>query len=412
MGTSRRLDTPAVDGAGGRSAHAGPRAPALGVAAVQTSPVAAMLAMSRAVAGGGSLATILDAVAAEAARVMDGIKATSIVLITGGRSRFRLAGSHGLSKGYRRRLSGPTELKRGQGPSGYAVQYRTPVLITDIQADTRFARWREIAGGEGWRSLLSLPLNVHDDVVGTLNVYRSAAGGWAEADVELLTFFADHAASAVETAQLIDQQNKQVAALRRLVRTLEAQTHEHANRLHALHGLLALGEVEEAQRFLEGLASAHRVSRSALEERVRHPTLAGLLLAETAIAAQRGITLEVDVEEVVELPGALSDSQVVTIVGNLLDNAFDAVAEMPPERRRVRIAIGVQDDATAIEVRDWGAGMPSSRPSVLARGVTTKQGHPGVGLTLVHEAATAAMGRVELRAHADGTSVLVLLPDG
>jgi signal transduction histidine kinase len=408
MGTTRRLDGPGASGAGDGSVRALTRAR---VADVQASPVAAMLAMSRAVAAGGSLSAVLDAVAAEAARVMDGIKATSVVLITGGRSRFRLAGSHGLSAGYHRHLSGPTALKRGQGPSGYAVQSRTPVLITDIEVDARFARWRQIARGEGWRSLLSLPLDVRDDVVGTLNVYRSAAGAWADADVELLTFFADHAASAVETAQLIDQQNKQVTALRRLVRALEEQTHEHANRLHALHGLLALGETEEAQRFLEGLASAHRGSRSALEDRALHPTLAGLLLAETAIAAQRGIALEVAVEETaVELPKALSDTQLVTIVGNLLDNAFDAVAEMTPERRRVRIAIAVEDDAIAVEVRDWGAGMPASRASVFARGVTTKDEHPGVGLALVHEAATAVMGRVEVRSHADGTSFVVLLP--
>jgi signal transduction histidine kinase len=383
-----------------------------GSAAVQSPEVAAMLALGRVVASGGPLPRILDAVAAEAARVMDDVRATSIVLITGRRNRFRLAGSHGLSRGYGRHLSGPRALRRGQGPSGCAVQSGAPVAVADIETDERFARWREIARGEGWQSLLSLPLTVHDSVVGTLNVYRTAAAPWRDADVELLTFFADHAASAVRTAQLIDQQGKQVAALQRLVRALEEQTHEHANRLYALHGLLALGEVEEAQRFLDGLATAHHGNRSALEERVRHPTLAGLLLAETGIAAQRGITLEADVAEpVTELPAALSDSQLVTIVGNLLDNAFDAVAEMHPDRRRVRIAIRADDDATVIEVRDWGAGVGAAGAAIFRRGVTSKDDHGGVGLALVHEAVTAAMGTIEVRRHPQGTSFVVLLPN-
>jgi sensor histidine kinase regulating citrate/malate metabolism len=175
--------------------------------------------------------------------------------------------------------------------------------------------------------------------------------------------------------------------------------------------MLALDEVERAGRFLERLADARHVSRTVLGDGFTHPTLAGLLLAETAIAAMRGIALDVHAgAPAAELPPALGDFQLVTIVGNLLDNAFHAVAEMPPERRRVVVRIGVDAASATIEVRDWGSGIGPSDAAILERGVTTKRDHAGIGLALVREAAAAAGGWVDVRSHEQGTSFAVVLP--
>ena len=124
------------------------------------------------------------------------------------------------------------------------------------------------------------------------------------------------------------------------MRGLREQTHEHANHLHAIRGLLALGAPEEALQFLERLETAHHVAYGSISGAIEQHVVAGLLLAETAVAQQRGIVLEVDeASRLTELPARLTDADAVTIVGNLLENAFDAVARLPVERRRVRLTI-------------------------------------------------------------------------
>jgi GAF domain-containing protein len=373
----------------------------------------AMLTVSRAALRGGPLSTILDEIATEATRVVPGADRSSVILIEGSEHRFRLAGSHGLSDRYTRLMStGEAKLRPGEGPSGLAYVSREPVVISDLDSDPRVASWpwRDIAREEGYRAIASMPLIPSGTVVGTLNLYRSDPGEWPDEQVELLRFFAEHAANAVRTAQLLDERGKQVIALRRLVRALREQNHEHANRLHAISGLLALGEIEEAKEFLDVLESTHAAVREALDARIQVPTLAGLVLAETVVAAQRGITLAIDeTSRLRRLPAMLSDTQAVTIVGNLLDNAFDAVANMTPERRQVHLRIDDGGGRTAIEVTDRGEGLPSGSLALFDRGVSTKAGHRGLGLALVHEAVTAAMGTIEVRPRAEGTSFLVTI---
>jgi GAF domain-containing protein len=373
----------------------------------------AMLTVSRAVLRGGPLSSILDEIATEATSVVPGADRASVILIEGPEHRFRLAGSYGLSERYTRLMStGEAKLRPGEGPSGLAYVSREPVVISDLDADPRIASWawRDIAREEGYGAIASMPLIPGDTVVGTLNLYRADAGPWPDEQVELLRFFAEHAANAVRTAQLLDERGEQVMALRRLVRALREQNHEHANRLHAISGLLALGEVEEAKEFLQVLESTHAAVREALDARIQVPTVAGLVLAETVVAAQRGITLAVDeASRLRRLPPMLSDTQAVTIVGNLLDNAFDAVANMEPDRRRVRLRIDDEGGQTAIEVTDRGEGLPPGDVALFERGVSTKAGHRGLGLALVQEAVTAAMGTIEVRRRDDGTSFLVTI---
>ena len=307
------------------TADAGPSSPP---------PLRAMLAVSRAVAAGGPLETILDGIAREATRVVPGADRASVILIEGADRRFRLAGRHGLGASYVRLLSGgEAKLRPGDGPSGIAFVTRAPVVVDDVRRDPRIASWtwREIVSAEGYGAIISLPLLAADRVVGTLNLYRTAPGPWPGAQVGLLVFFAEHAASAVRTAQLLDERREQLVALRRIVRALREQTHEHANRLHAIDGLLGIGAIDDAGALVRTLKTAHVEMREALDRRIGVPMLAGLILAQSAVGGQRGIDVELDERShLPALPASLREPQLVTIVGNLLDNAFDAVAGMDP----------------------------------------------------------------------------------
>jgi signal transduction histidine kinase len=371
--------------------------------------LAGMLAVSRLVARGGPLPELLDGVAAQAAAVV-GARASSILLLDAGRGTFALAGSHGLSARYAGLLDRAPALSPGHGPSGLAVQRGGPVAIRDTEADAGFAPWRHAARGEGYRAMVSVPLDADGEIVGTLNVYRPHPGPWPERELALLGFFSEHAASAIRTAQVIEGQARQVGALSQLVRALREQMHEHANRLHAIGGLLALGAPEEALEFVEALETEHHVAYGSVSGAVEQHVVAGLLLAEMASAQRRGIVLELDDESsVTRLPARLTEADAVTILGNLLENAYDAVAPLEPRRRRVRLRIAETGRGLHIRVADRGPGLPEH---VLERGFSTKLGHAGVGLALVGDAVAAAGGTLEVASDAQGTTFTVLIPDG
>ncbi len=216
---------------------------------------------------------------------------------------------------------------------------------------------------------------------------------------------------AVRTAQLLDQRGQQLAALQRLVRGLREQTHEHANRLHAVSGLLALDEIEEAKQFLHVLEAAHTTIRETLDARIQVPTVAGLVLAEAVVAAQRGIRLVIDERSrLTRLPAAVTDTQIVTLLGNLLDNALDAVATLPTARRQVTLLIDDRHGAMVIAVSDLGDGLPDTARSIFAGGVTTKAGHQGIGLSLVRNTVTAAMGTIDASSGDGVTTIRVSIP--
>jgi signal transduction histidine kinase len=365
----------------------------------------AMLAVSRALVAGGQLGSTLDKIAAQACAVASAY-ASSILELTGDR-RFRIVGSHGLTPEYRKMLHDwPTQLMPGRGPSGLAVELGAPVVSHDFQNDPRFSDWAAMPHRQRWQALAAFPLIVNETVLGALVLYRTEAVGWSDAEIHLLNFVAEHAAVAVRAAQLIDEQQRQVVALERLVRGLREQAHEHSNRLHTIAGLLALGDLQEALGFVESVTHAQLSDGQALDG-VPHTALGVIVAIESALARQRSIELEADLSSSLQQT-ALSDAQMVTIVGNLLDNALDAVAAMPDDRRRVRLSILERPAHAEIRVRDWGPGVGVSDP--FARGVSDKSGHAGVGLAIVEDAVIAAYGEIQVERLADGTEFVVALP--
>jgi signal transduction histidine kinase len=369
-----------------------------------------MLSVSRAVARGGPLTGVLDHIAGEAARVVDA-RSASVLLLRG--RRFKLTGSYGLSPGYSRMLEAvPRTLSPGHGPAGLAVEEGVPAIFEDCAVDPRFAPWRELAANEGYQALTSVPLRAVGSILGTLTVYRAEPGPWPDAQVDLLVFFGDHAANAIHTARLIDRQGRQLGALHRMVRGLRAQAHEHANRLHALGGLLAMGDADEARRFIADLGPAYELLYDSIEDRIQPASLAGLIVAESNIARQRGIELDLNQRSRLErLPSTLEDAEAITIVGNLLDNAMDAVADLPKRERHVELRIHDRKDELEVRVSNRGPRIPDERRAAMFRpGYTTKEDHAGLGLALVSAAVASAFGQVAVQEDANGTNVVVRIP--
>jgi two-component system CitB family sensor kinase len=196
---------------------------------------------------------------------------------------------------------------------------------------------------------------------------------------------------------------RELDSVRGLSDAMRAQAHEFSNRLHTLAGLLAMGDVDEARRFIAEVADTDAGLRRALAERVADQRIAALLLAKSVVASERGIELEL-VEDA-RLECELVDvREGLTILGNLIDNALEAA---PAGKRRpplVRVFVADEMGALLVRVRDSGPGVPyADRERVFEPGYSTKYGTGrGVGLSLIRQLAERRGGWVEVDDAEDG----------
>jgi two-component system, CitB family, sensor kinase len=181
---------------------------------------------------------------------------------------------------------------------------------------------------------------------------------------------------------------RELDGVRSLTDALRAQQHEFSNRLHAVTGLLELGEIDEALGYLTELHGTAADFAESLRARIGSPLIIGLLLGKAAEAGERGLELKIGEDSRLgESPQRLQ--ALTTIVGNLVDNAFEALSGAAGGGR-VAVTIIDDDGALSVRVADNGPGIPpGATESIFQDGYTTKPGNGplrrGLGLALVHQ---------------------------
>lgn len=192
-------------------------------------------------------------------------------------------------------------------------------------------------------------------------------------------------------------------AMTRFAESLRSRAHESANRLHTIVALIEMGRADGAAQLAttELQLSQHLIDR--MSETVAEPALAALLLGKTAQASERGIALTLTEDSQVgdDATRLLPVSDMITVVGNLIDNALDATDPDDPW-----VEVTIVGDATHLEatVADSGAGMnPEVFEMAQGRGYSTKSGGDeagrGLGLALVAQVVARHHGTL----HAENT---------
>ncbi|MFE3291737.1 ATP-binding protein [Rhodococcus sp. NPDC059234] len=202
-------------------------------------------------------------------------------------------------------------------------------------------------------------------------------------------------------------------SMRQFTDSLRAQSHESANRLHTVITMVELGHTEEAVSFAtaELAFSQHLVDR--LTTSLQEPALAALLLGKVNQAAERGIDLTVTDDSALATADPLTARELVTLVGNLVDNAIDAAGpDTADERPWVEVTVRSDDGGLDVRVADSGPGMsPEALERATARGYSTKSDHQGLGLALVMQVVTRHHGSIDTEM-SYGSVVLVHIPAG
>lgn len=176
-------------------------------------------------------------------------------------------------------------------------------------------------------------------------------------------------------------------SLKVLTDSLRSQAHEAANKLHTIVTMVEMGRAAEAVDFATAELALSQQLVDRLSSSVGEPALLALLLGKSAQAAERGI--ELTVTEDTHLPATndslLTGQEMVTVLGNLIDNAMDACDRADPW---VEVSVTQDGDGLLLRVADSGEGMDTNAfEEAMRRGYSTKSGtddgEHGLGLALV-----------------------------
>jgi two-component system CitB family sensor kinase len=200
-------------------------------------------------------------------------------------------------------------------------------------------------------------------------------------------------------------------SVRGFAESLRSQAHEAANRLHTVVSLVELGRYDEAVEFATAeLALAQQLTDRVVDA-VSEPVLAALLLGKAAEANERGaelvITQDTEIDDAV-LGGTLAPRDVVTILGNLIDNALDAAIE-GGHAPKVFVTARAEAGELLLRVEDTGPGLVAGEVA-FDRGWSTKAAGRGLGLALVQQAVRRSGGAIEVSRGERGAVFTVRLP--
>ena len=193
---------------------------------------------------------------------------------------------------------------------------------------------------------------------------------------------------------------KELGATRTTTDTLRAQTHEFANQLHTISGLIQLGEYDEVTRFVDGVSLSRTRLYDDVTSRIEDPAVAALLIAKASSAAERVVALQLDEGSALGRVDETLSRDLTTVVGNLVDNAIDAVSGRPD----AAVHVHLRDEAhrITVTVRDSGPGVAAdSVEDIFRQGFSTKDsddgGGRGFGLALTRLVCSRRGGGVGVR---------------
>ncbi|CAI0997728.1 Sensor histidine kinase CitA [Serratia entomophila] len=198
----------------------------------------------------------------------------------------------------------------------------------------------------------------------------------------------------------INTLSSQLSQVKRYADNLRIMRHEQLNWTATLAGLLHMQRYDEAIRYVEAQSEGAQEILDFISQRFSSAALCGLLLGKYSSAKEKGVELRFDPAcQLRQIPAALNETELMSIVGNLLDNAVEATLRCPAPHRAVELYISDGSNELVIEVADHGTGIAEEiRDTLFEQGMTTKddKNDHGIGLHLVASHVAQAHGSIEV----------------
>ncbi len=205
---------------------------------------------------------------------------------------------------------------------------------------------------------------------------------------------------------------EELTGIRLYAEALRAQSHEFMNKMHVVLGLTHMKQYEELQKYISGMVSEHQYEIGGVMKRIKSPVFAGFLLGKLSYAREKNIKLIISEDSYMpEIDDESITHELITIVGNLIDNALEAVTNCEKKRVEVKIQHG---DILTITVQDTGKGIQEKEiEQLFTKGYSTKGDNRGYGLYLVKESIQRINGEIHMHSLVGkGTTITIEIPKG
>lgn len=210
--------------------------------------------------------------------------------------------------------------------------------------------------------------------------------------------------------------NAQLTQIKQYVESLRTLRHEHLNWMSTINGLLQMNEYDKVLAMVQGESQAQQQLIDSLRGAFADRQVAGLLFGKVQRARELGLTMTiVPGSQLHQLPEGLDSTEFAAIVGNLLDNAFEASLRTQQGNKVVELYLSDEGDDVIIEVADQGCGVPEAlREKIFEQGVSTRTDEPGehgIGLYLIASYVRRCDGVITLEDNSPcGTLFSLFLP--
>ncbi|WP_242225833.1 sensor histidine kinase [Bacillus cereus group sp. BfR-BA-01358] len=199
-----------------------------------------------------------------------------------------------------------------------------------------------------------------------------------------------------------------ISEVRKYSEDLRAQTHEFTNKLFVLSGLLQLGHYKEAIEFIQQESNIHQSQNHILFHQIHDAKVQAILLGKLGKASEKKIDFHIEGDSALHpLPDHIKVSHLITILGNIIDNAFDAVSER--EEKSVSFFVTDIGHDIVFEVIDSGIGIPAEKiTTIFQKGFSTKGNNRGYGLANVKEMVDVLEGTIEIQNEKNGGAIFTI----
>ncbi|MHC9057219.1 ATP-binding protein [Pantoea sp. y20] len=219
----------------------------------------------------------------------------------------------------------------------------------------------------------------------------------------------------------INTLSSQLSQVKRYADNLRIMRHEQLNWTATLVGLLQMQRYDDAMRYIHAQSAGAQQVLDFVSARFTSPALCGLLLGKYVSAREKGVELKFDPAcQLSRIPAALSETALMSVIGNLLDNAVDATLNATTPAAPIELYISGRNQELLIEVADQGCGIDDSiKPHLFEQGVTSKPSSEddmfgaehGIGLYLAAGYVQQAGGSIEISDNSpQGTIFSVFIP--
>lgn len=201
-----------------------------------------------------------------------------------------------------------------------------------------------------------------------------------------------------------------LTGVRHMVEAMRGYTHEFMNKLHVVLGLLELGDYQRAEEYILSITNIQRQAVGLIMNRIEEPSVAALLIGKTSRCAELGIHLTLDPDSHLGSEERfLPPDACITILGNLIDNATDALGRSAGRQKEISVTAQESETSLLLCVEDSGPGIPKEfTDRIYQKGFSTKGKDRGTGLALVKEIVDLYGGEIRVESNSDvGTTFFV-----